>query len=1334
MRTLSAIIQESGLTLSEIHRRTGVSRTTLSRITNGRQAPSPKTARKLASLLDVSAKEIMQTSSTQSAAPEILRVSANRLSQWGQSRRAEEELPQLVSRLIRSELFTSGFIRAPSDERIIEPGPDIAVNTPRKTRHIPRGPSVWEVSTRSDVRDKVLEDIGRLRVPTGWRPEATSFVFVTTMPWSGADEFASRQLAEHPWLSVTILDATDLQSWIEESLGVQLWLMKRMGLEREGFQWLREAVREWGFVAEPPLKPLLLKESVEKQFTTWRAWVHSTPNKPLTIIGESKGEVLLFVQSLIEHGDSNGPQLPIEGLCVRTKEGVRQIAASPLNDVVVIPTSDEARELAVACCTNARVILPTTGQPRVADPLVVFPAGRTHVRDYLIGEGCDSGRASQLARSSGGSVSVLRRLTLKAGIEAPDFQTPSRLSPILAAAGLFGIWDAGSVADRAVALRLTGQRCDEDLEKAWTELLSLDETPVWMDGGRRGVNSRLDTWQRFTEEKITPQTVDRYFDVVGQALSEAPLNRPGKHLLLPDAYQALRDSQVSGELLRGLAQGLILLAEFGDRIDPRLVGPPVSKRLEQVVFEALKDLTVERLQALHTVLPHLAEAAPEAFMEAMEADLDQPNSAQRALLNFGSGDGESVRQLLFDSDTLEHRSSLTWAYETLAWFPDHAERAIYLLARLADTNVFDHHGGQPRQSLADLLKPWHCGSVLDSDRHCAVLRKLAKNHPAWAFDFVLNCLPKRHDSAQITELPLWRGRPDGAGSIRPEEHRAAVYHEAANILVQFAGTSESSVRAAIEAVDNLPEKETARVWKRVCDWADSEGCGPEERVRLVRHLTALADGALIHHRRKDNREAARQIVEKLSAAPVPVPALWLFDDSAVIRERHPEDAGLEATQERLEQKQRLALQDLRESCGTEAILSLVGEVSNAFMLGSVASRVLPTDEIHSAALKALQSGGDADQSPMRRFIQGLLEGIDEIEADALLDVIRSSSFAEQNPNWLPCVLARLPFGLSSARADQLSGEELKHYWKQFDSSRHVIPSQRKDWLIAGLCSAVRPRAALSALRGEFEGTRTESLRLLIETLPQSREEVFGHWEKELVAAIRIRPDLSLTEAARIEFNFFDVFDPGDMPALATAVASNPSWFKEALMLCVRRRDHADDPPEWRERIESCSESLRLRAYHLFKWLPRLPGTTSNGYDVDLGIAWTTAILDFAGEHNRREVAETLLGYAFGSAGFHEDGSPKDELADLLERVQCPRIEEGVAANAGDQREGVFLPDDDAGRPFRDRAGFYRELEKKYLDSAPRMARVVRLLRRSFDSQARMADEVRRLDEHRDAQS
>ena len=1335
MPSLSAIIRDSGLTLSELHRRSGVGRTTLSRITNGRQAISRQTADKLAPVLGVSAEELMRSPSTQPAAPEVLRITALRLEHWGETRRAEEELPELVSRLIRTELFAAGFIRAPSDERIIEPGPDIAVNNPaRATRHVPGEQSVWEVSTRADVRKKATDDLSRRGLPIGWQQETTSFVFVTTRSWPGAKEWAFQQHSRHPWRSITVLDATDLQGWVEESLGVQLWLMDRMGLKREGFQWLRVAVQDWSSVADPPPGTALLKSSVERHFTAWREWLRSPPRNPLTIIGESKGEALLFVQALIEHGASHAPRTPIEGLCLSTEEALRHLVGSAPSDVVVIPTNERVRELAVAHSSVLRVVLPATGQPWVMNPLNVSPAGITSVRDFLVGAGVDTGRAAQLACSSGGSISVLRRLTRKDGDGAPDFHLPNRLSPILAAAGLFGIWDAGSVADRKIVLRLTGQRCDEDLEKAWTELLGLPESPVWMDGERRGVNSRLDTWQRFTEGKVTPQAIDRYFAAVGTALGEAPLDRPGERLLLPEDYQALRDSQVSGELLRGLAQGLVLLAAFGDRMNQRLVGPPVSARVAQAVFTALEDMTVDRLRALHTVMPLLAEAAPEAFLEAMEADLQQMNSAQKALLNFRRGDGGSVSaRLIYSTDALSYRSSLMRAYETLAWFPEYAEQAIDLLAQMADEEVLDHHGGQPRQSLAEILKPWHCGSVLDAERHFVVLRKLAEKHPEWAFDFVRECLPADHDVAHAANLPLWRGQSDGADSIRPEEHQMAVYRTAADILVRYAGTSEKTVRAAIESVDDLPEEQAARVWESVATWAASESCSPEERTRLVRHLTAFADGALVRHRREDNREGARRVLEELSAFPATVPDLWLFDDDAPIREHRPDDLGWEVTEERLERKRRSALQALRESGGIEAILSLVPEIRNTRMLGAVASRVLSTDEVHSAVGKALHAGGEDARSPMRWFIQGLLNEIDDVDADALTDVIRSGSFAKRNPDWLPCLLARLPLRTGASRADGLSGKELKLYWEQFDSERHVIPSERKDWLIAGLCSVVRPRAALWALRGNFEGARTESLRLLIDTLPRSKEQSLDYREKKLVTAIRERPDLSPADAAGIEFMFFDVLGADEMPALAKVVASDPSWFREALMLCMGREDHAEDPPEWTERRERAPEWLRRRAYRLFKWLPRLPGTTSSGYDVKQGLAWTTAILSFAEEHDRREVAESLLGQAFGSAGFHQDGTPTDELTKLLEVVRCSRIEQGVAISASNQLGAVRLPEGDAGRPYRARADFYRELEARYRDPAPRTARVMRILQRSFASSGQWWDDHRRLADRRDAQ-
>ena len=1338
MPTLSEIIQDSGLTLSELHRRSGVSRTTLSRIANGHQAISRATARKLAPLLDTSAEELMRPPPTRPAGPEILRISALELRQWGETRQAEAKLPELVSRLIRSELAASGSVRAPSDERIVEPGPDIAVNAPRATRHIPRGPSVWEVSTAGNVREKATKDLNRHRVPAGWQRDETSWVFVTTAPWPGKDEWTFQQRAKHQWRSIRVFDATDLKTWIDESPGVQAWLMVRIRQNPSGFQSLRVAVRDWCSAADPPLDASLLKSSVDRHFTAWLDWIRSSPGTPLRIIGESRGETLLLLQALIERGNAHLSETPIEGLCVDTEEGLRQLLNSPPDDVVVVPMNESVRELAVAHCERIRVVLPDTGQPQVSGSLNVLPAEPRAVRDFLVGKGIEIGKATRLDRASGGSVSVLWSLRRKDKTRAQSPQVSNRQSQVLAAAGLFGIWDAGSIADCRVVLRLTRQQRDEDVEDAWTELLNFPEPPVWMDGDRRGVNSRLDTWHGFTKDKITTQAIDRFFDAVATALQQAPLDRLGQRPMLPEEYQELRDSQVSSELLRGLAQGLVLLAEFGKDIDRRLVGPPVSKRVEAAVFAALEGMTVDRLRALSEVMPLLAESAPRAFLAAMETDLEQTDSAQKAILNFhwGASESEHPPQLLHSTDAVSYRSPLMWAYETLAWSPNYAERAIDLLGKLADEDVLDHHGGQPRQSLAKLLKPWNRGSVLDTERHCAVLRKLAENHSEWAFEFVRNCLPRYHDTADQANLPLWRGRSDRADSDQSAEHRIAVQRTAADILVQHVGTSERTVYTAIGAVEELPEAEAERVWNSVAAWGTSESRSNQERTRLVRYVTAFAAGALMQHGREEDRESARRVLEELAAYPVTAPDLWLFNDDAATGEQRPEDAGWEVTDDRLERKRRSALRRVRESGGIEAILSLVSEVMNTVLLGAIASHVLPRDDINAAVVKALQAGGDEARSPMRWFIQGLLDGMDDLDANTLEDSVRSSEFAERNPNWLPCLLARLPFEVGTARADRLSLEELVLYWQQFDSGGPAVPSERKDWLIAGLCSAKRPQAALLALRGNFKGARTESLRKLIDTLPQSKEQDSGNVDpllKGLVAAIRNRPDLNSAEAAGIEFMFFDILKPDDMPVLARAVANDPTWFQEALMLCMERRDQEKDPPKWQGFRENAPEGLRRRAYRIFRWLPRLPGTTSNGYEVDLGLAWVKAILSFADEHDRREVAETFLGQAFGSAGFHRNGSPTKELTLLLERIQNSRIEQEIAMAVANQLGPVLLPADDAGWPYRTRSEFYRELEKRYRDSAPRTARVMEFVQEHFDDRRQWADDQRRLETHLEVQ-
>ena len=258
---------------------------------------------------------------------------------------------------------------------------------------------------------------------------------MTTEPWAGGNNWAYQQSKddrkEGRWKSIKVLDASDLQSWIEEWLGVQTWLMDRMGFVREGFQWLRSEVEEWGSVAHPALTTGLHKSSVERHFTRWHEWLGRRADCPLTIVAESLGEARLFVQALLEEEARTPPERPIEGLCVSTEEALRRLLSAPTSDVVVIPMNNDVRELAIAHCRALHVALPVTGNPRVPDPLIVSPAGFSVVENHMVANRTDTGHAAQIARACGGSITVLRRLIHVAAADHAPFQIENRLLRIL---------------------------------------------------------------------------------------------------------------------------------------------------------------------------------------------------------------------------------------------------------------------------------------------------------------------------------------------------------------------------------------------------------------------------------------------------------------------------------------------------------------------------------------------------------------------------------------------------------------------------------------------------------------------------------------------------------------------------------------------------------------------------------------------------------------------------------------------------------------------------------------------------------------------------------------
>ena len=345
MKSLTTLIEESGLSHAEIARQAGVHRTTVSRIVHGKQQMRADTVQRLALALGVPLEAVTNARTTQPAEPEVIRTTSAKIKEWGAGDTGDRQLPEFVIRLIRAEIPATGEVQGATGRETVRPGPDIKVKSPRRTRHIPQGESVWEVSTRKDVARKATDDFkGALkRFKDDTAAKQTHFVFVTTQIWTGAANWRAIKAKEKKWASISVYDATDLQAWLEEFTTVQLWFKDRAGVSNDNVEWLKTWVDRWCEAAHPRITMDMVGHSVDHARRAWRSWRQGMHLEPIAVRGGSVGEATLLIQALIEDEQVGGgttgsaPVHDLEGVVVHSKGALSRLAEGRSDNLVIVP-------------------------------------------------------------------------------------------------------------------------------------------------------------------------------------------------------------------------------------------------------------------------------------------------------------------------------------------------------------------------------------------------------------------------------------------------------------------------------------------------------------------------------------------------------------------------------------------------------------------------------------------------------------------------------------------------------------------------------------------------------------------------------------------------------------------------------------------------------------------------------------------------------------------------------------------------------------------------------------------------------------------------------------
>lgn len=114
---------------------------------------------------------------------------------------------------------------------------------------VPDGASRWETSVCRDTRGNADDDYHKqAKDQQGLDREKATLIFVTPRRWPGKRNWMTTQQGKGEWRDVRAHDADDLQTWLELTPTVPVWLSILIGKRPEGVNDLQTFWDNWSMI------------------------------------------------------------------------------------------------------------------------------------------------------------------------------------------------------------------------------------------------------------------------------------------------------------------------------------------------------------------------------------------------------------------------------------------------------------------------------------------------------------------------------------------------------------------------------------------------------------------------------------------------------------------------------------------------------------------------------------------------------------------------------------------------------------------------------------------------------------------------------------------------------------------------------------------------------------------------------------------------------------------------------------------------------------------------------------------------------------------------------
>lgn len=1249
--------------------------------------------------------------------PEL--VDASQLAQWPvtRARDAQERFPELVRRLL---VETPGIssISVRSGDGVALPGYD-GLAEAEKTAFLAEGHLSFEFGVDKSPTQKATADYNT-RAAQG--PSDRTFVFVTPRRWAGKQAWAQERRKQGIFADVCVLDADDLEGWLNASPAAHYWISEHLGLRPRDAQTIENWWERFSESTSPALPSALFTAGRGAQSGQLLTRLAGPPT--LTLIeSEWRQDCLAFVYASTrdEEGEPSAGGRSI--IIVSAGEVWDRILDQP-GQAVLVPLFDGAN-VSRALDRGHQVIsvVDHAVASRRGVDIRLPRADRSSAAEAIGSVGVEFRRAQRLAVLARRSLPALaRQLSRNPGFQRPDWATGPDAT-VLAPLVLVGSWTTGD-RDVAAVQRLTGHPWEVIEETAIRLGRTVD--PVLRRVGATWMFASPEEAFLLLRDSISQRALERWSSEAKKVLMEpSPLLGLTPEERFP-AQLRTPEERCSAIMRRGLAQGLALMGAMGTqtRLDD---GSSLADVAALVVRELLRsandDPTGRGWELLGPELPLLAEAAPDEFLTAADEGLI---GRDPVLLRLFQEDRQSSLPLGPSSP----HPSLLWAIETVTWSEQHLLEGVRILARLAELDPGGKSGNRPSSSLATLLCGWVRNTSAPLDVRLEALDATFSVSDRVGWRLILDLWPRTHGWIMPPASPRIRDDWQPATSSLPMSEWAAFAQGLVSRAIQRAATDAGRLGDLVRGLDSIAPSDRERVLAHI-ERLTSEGA-LDHQARL--ELWDKVQGVAARHERFSAAEWAmplevldrlRTLAVALEPASDPLRFAYLFD-------WHPDLPGHEQTDFEV-YSARLA--ELRADALRDVLLMPDWDVQ----LADLARRAKVPGQLGWA----LADEGDIHPSVIISWLEG--EGSELREA--ALNYMRNRMYLG-GPEWLLSFL-RLPQLAAEAREAVLRQVPPRaSYWQALKNSPDPTDAETY-WTTApmevvelpdvrdAVNALVRHERAWSAIavashalrraEGESEThadalTATELIALLAAALNQApREGEIGQMTGYYLG--EILDHLASTDAPRdaiagFEFAFYRLLEHHREPVVLNhALASEPDLFVELVKRVYRGKN---EPA--RKRSQSNEDYARQAWWVLREWVG-FPGRRDDGtLDPEAMRNWVVAARLQLSDSDRADIGDEVIGQTFAHAPSGDDGIwPSEPVRDMLEAIGSRDMENGLVIGRINSRGVTVRGAFDGGDQERVLASMYRRGSRSTRAAWPRTSRILRELAESYERDAKRED-------------